>query len=151
MKNLIALLCTVSLSVAAVAGPDHDHGPKIKAGPNGGRILTKVEPHAEFLVTPERKVKITFLDGANQPVAPKGQVVSVTTGDRMSPTKLTFVAAGDALVSEQALPEGNAWPAVVQIRASAESKPMVEKFTINLAICSGCKRAEYACTCGHSH
>ena len=32
---------------------DHDHD-TVEAGPNGGRILTSVEPHAEFLVTEDR-------------------------------------------------------------------------------------------------
>ena len=34
---------------------DHDHIAK-KAGPNGGRLLTNVEPYAEFFAKPDRSV-----------------------------------------------------------------------------------------------
>ena len=42
----------------------HDHGKHAKkiAGPNGGRVLTGVEPHLEFFLTKDRKVKITAVD-----------------------------------------------------------------------------------------
>ena len=149
MKTLLALLCIVSLASPTFAGPDHDHGPRTQPGPNGGRILAKFEPHVEFLVTPDRRVKLTFLDGAGKPVPAANQIASLITGDRMAPTRLTFVPAAGALLSEQTLPEGSAWPVVVEIRGSAESKPTRDKFNLDLAVCSGCSRPEYACTCGH--
>ena len=42
---------------------DHKHEAKV-AGPNGGRIIATVTPRAEFFVTADRKVQITFLDQA---------------------------------------------------------------------------------------
>ena len=45
---------------------------KIKS-PNGGRIISAVEPHAEFLVTPDKKVEIRFLDAAGKVIAPAAQ------------------------------------------------------------------------------
>jgi len=150
-KHILTILTTSLLVLSAHAGPGHTHGPKREAGPNGGRVILNVDPHAEFFVTADRKVQITFLDDANQPLAPGEQVVKVTTGERSAPTKLTFVKQGGALLSEQTLPEGTSWPAVVQIKATPDAKAVVDKFTLNLAVCSGCKLAEYACICDHTH
>jgi hypothetical protein len=61
------------------------------------------------------------------------------------------VKQGGVLLSEQTLPEGTSWPAVVQIKATPDAKAVVDKFTLNLAVCPGCKLAEYACTCDHTH
>jgi len=140
---LLPLLAALALALPATAAE------KKVAGPNGGRILTAVEPRAEFFVTAERKVQITFLDAAGKPVAPADQVVTVTTGDRQSPTKLTFAKAGNALLSTAALPAGNELPTVVQIKATPTAKTVTEKFNVDLGICGECKHAEYACICAH--
>ncbi|MBC8011898.1 MAG: hypothetical protein H7067_17565 [Burkholderiales bacterium] len=137
---------------AAEAGPGHDHGhshAKKESGPNGGRLLTKIDPHAEFFVTAERKVRITFLDEQSKAVAPGTQVVVVTTGERAAPTVLTFAKEGDALISEAALPAGNDFPTVVQIKLTPEAKVVVERFNLNLSTCSECSKPEYACVCAH--
>lgn len=122
--------------------------PAQPAGPNGGRIL-KTEPRAEFFITKERKVQITFLDAANKPVAPAEQVVTVTAGERASPVTMKFAkaGAGPALVSDVALPAGNDVPAVIQIKASAAAKTTTDRFNVDLSICGECKKAEYACVC----
>jgi hypothetical protein len=127
---------------------EHDHSEKI-AGPNGGRVITAVEPHAEFLVTDDRKVQITFLTDDNKPQAATGQTVSVIAGDRTNPTKLAFAASGDALLSDIALPAGNDFPAVVQIKTSADAKAVIDRFNINLSDCPTCEYKEYACICAH--
>lgn len=142
----IHLLATLALVLTVQAGPE-----KRQAGPNGGRVLTAVEPHAEFAVTTDRKVKITFLDAAGKPIAPAEQVVTVTTGERSAPVKLAFTKSGNALISDKALPEGNDLPTVVQIKATPSAKSVVEKFNLNLAVCPGCKLQEFACTCEHTH
>jgi hypothetical protein len=60
--KLIALPLLAALAFALSApAADHDHDKK-EAGPNGGRLLTALDPHAEFFVTADRKVQITFLD-----------------------------------------------------------------------------------------
>jgi hypothetical protein len=160
MKNIaLTLLTLLSLSAVALAGEkkhdhDHDHGKdekKIVAGPNKGRVLQSVEPHAEFLVTEDRKIKITFLDEELKPVPAADQKVTVTTGERSAPTKLTFKKEGDVLVSEGALPEGNNLPTVVQIIPTADVKAITEKFNLNLSQCPECKHGEYACICEHDH
>ena len=73
---------------------DHKDGDEAKkiAGPNGGRVLTGVEPHLEFFVTKDRKVKITAVDDAGK-AAPLGeQSVTVTGGSR------TTYATGIAVI-----------------------------------------------------
>jgi len=144
-KHLLTTLVAVLATALTL------HASEKKAGPNGGRLLTEVQPNAEFFVTADRKVKITFLGADGKVVAPADQLVTVTTGERTAPVKLAFVKEGDALISDKALPEGNDLPAVVQIKAAPDAKTVVEKFHINLAVCPGCKLSEYACTCGHAH
>lgn len=126
----------------------HDHG-DIVAGPNGGRVLASVEPHAEFFVTDERKVQIGFVDDDLKPVPAGDQVVSVIAGDRSNPTSLTFAKSGTVLISDKALPGGNDFPVIVQIKTDASAETVREKFNLNLADCPTCDYKEYACTCAH--
>jgi hypothetical protein len=149
-KHILTVAIAILTSLAAHAGKDHSHEKKV-AGPNGGRILTSIEPHAEFLVTADRKVQITFVDDALKPIAPAAQVVTVTTGERSAPVKMTFAKTETAFLSEQTVPEGNNFPVVVQIKTTPDAKAMVEKFTLNLSNCPDCKYAEYACICSHTH
>ena len=148
--NLILSLAAVfALAASAFSHDGHDHAAaKIKA-PHGGRVMTAMEPHAEFFLTPERKVQITFLDDQGGIVAPAGQQVTVITGERLSPVKLSFKPSGRGLLSEEAIPVGNGFPTVVQIRTTPDAKTATEKFYLDLAVCSSCGLSEYACTCGH--
>lgn len=152
MKS-IHILTTLFAAVLALSPTLHAHeeGPAKKAGPNGGRVITAVEPHAEFFVTPEKKVRITFLTEDGKPVAKDGAEISLVGGDRANPTKLNFVKEGDAYVSDKPLPEGQNLPVIVKIKAGADAKQVTEKFGLNLADCSECKHKEYACTCAHGH
>ncbi len=127
---------------------DHEHAAK-KAGPTGGRLITAVEPHVEFLVTKDKKIEIRFVDDDNKVVAPAAQVISVTLGDRSNPTKLTFTKEGDKLMSDKVIPEGNDYPIVVQIKTDAKAKAVNEKFNLNLSKCPTCSLQEYNCTCAH--
>ena len=131
-------------------GHDHAHEKKV-AGPNGGRIITTVDPHFEFFVTPERKVKITFLGEDNKPVALKEQTVTATGGDRANPTKLAFAKEGDSLLSDKALPDTKKIPIILQVKTSPDAKAVTERFTVDMNDCETCKHKEYACTCDHSH
>lgn len=153
LKSILTLVIaaagiTFGFHANAADDHDHDHG---KVGPTGGKLLTEVEPHAEFLVTKERKVEIRFVDDANKVTAPGTQVVTVTMGKRSSPTVMKFTKDGDKLVSDKAVPEGNDHPTVVQFQADAKSKKVNSKFNLNLNKCPTCENAEYACTCEHEH
>lgn len=125
----------------------HDHG-KI-AGPNGGRILTEVEPHLEFFVTKDRKVKITVVDDHGKALALGKQSVDVIAGDRKNPIRLKFTKSGDSLISDKAFPKGNDFPVIVSIKQTADGKKIRSKFNLNLRDCPSCDYLEYACTCDH--
>jgi len=128
MKTKIIVLFLIGL-VSAFA---HGEASKI-VGPNQGRVLTEVEPHAELFVTAERKLRITFVDDAGKPVAtPAGAVVTVITGERAAPTTLSFAADGDGLLSKAALPEGGNPPAVVRIKTGAAAKLITIRLQLNL-------------------
>jgi len=152
--NRIAVaLAACACVTGALAAPAHAHENAAqtakKAGPNGGRVITKVTPNVEFLVQPDRRVKLTFLDAEGKPVAAGQAMATLTGGDRLNPSKLTFVKDGDALVSQQSLPAGEIVPVVLQLRMTPEGEVVMQKFNVNFAICPECKHTEYACTCGH--
>lgn len=146
-KNPILLigLLVFGFTAAALTAAES----KKVAGPHGGRILAGLEPRAEFFVTPERKVQITFLDRKGDPVEPAAPSVTVTTGDRAAPTRLTFAKSGKAFISTTALPAGNDLPTVVQIKPTPDAATVTERFNLNLSTCSECKLSEYACICDH--
>lgn len=146
MKNLLRILALAALAFTATVSHAHE---KITAGPNGGRVLTGGKPHAEFFVTPERKVQITFVGEDGKAVAPENQVIVVTAGDRSAPTKLTFTKTGNVLLSDAPLPAGNDFPTVVQIKTTPEAKPVYARFNLNMNRCDECDKAEYACVCAH--
>jgi hypothetical protein len=154
-KSLVlSIIAGLAVSLPAFAADkkhdpsDHKHEKKV-AGPNGGRIIATVTPRAEFFVTADRKVQITFLDQAGKAIAPADQIVTVTTGDRSAPKVLTFAKAGNTLLSTTAFPAGNDLPAVVQIKAGPTGKTITAKFNVDLSKCGECKLAEYACICAH--
>ncbi len=129
---------------------DHEHEEKI-VGPNGGRVVTSTEPHFEFLVLDDRKLKITFLSEEGEAVAPGEAKVTAVGGERSKPTKFAFAEADGALLSDNALPEGEQIPMVLQVRLTPDAKTVTEKFTVNLAKCPTCEYKEYACICEHDH
>lgn len=128
------------------AGHDHDNP---APGPNGGKIFTTVEPHAELFVTKDRKIQITFLDHDNKVVPATKQSVSIICGKRSAPTRLTFEKQDNALVSTKALPAGMLIPTVMQIKTAPTAKSVMTRFNLNLNPCPTCEALEYCCTCPH--
>lgn len=116
-------------------------------GPKGGRILTTDAPHAEFFVEKNRKVVVSFYDKALKPVALSGQTVSATAEAKSGKVQLAFEEKNGALVSKTALPEGDDYTVVVQIRDTANARPKNYRVLFHDEVCGECKRAEYACTC----
>jgi len=152
---LPALLLTFTLSASADEKKDdhkhdHEHDKRI-VGPNGGRVVTATEPHFEFLVLEDRKLKITFLSDEGEVVAPGKATVSAVGGERSNPTRIAFAEAGGALVSDAPLPAGDTVPLVLLVKMTPDTKAVTEKFTVNLAKCPTCEYAEYACICDHDH
>lgn len=115
--------------------------------PNGGRLVTSIDPRAEILVADDGRVKITFLDDTGAAVASAGQDVSLIAGDRNNPIRLSFAADGVGLVSEGTLPIDKAIPVVVAFKSSPEAKLVRERFTLNMSECPSCDNKEYACAC----
>ena len=152
MKSIaLKLITALALTIPAFAAEKEHKHEKKDAGPNGGKVITAVEPHLEFYVTKDRKVEITALTEDLKPGKLSGQVIAVTAGDRSKPTKLEFKEDGAKLVSSNALPEGNDFPVSVSIKANASGKAVYEKFNLNLEKCPTCKYQEYACICAHAH
>jgi hypothetical protein len=152
LTSILALATLVVASAVFAEDKDkHEHGHGIEAGPTGGRLITKVEPHAEFFVNKDNKIEIRFVDDQNKVLAPGEQVVEVIMGDRSAPTKLAFSKEGDKLVSDKAIPGGNRLPTVVQIKATPKAKTVTERFNLDLTQCPTCENKEYACACDHDH
>ena len=143
--TLAAALC-VGLSTA-FAADKHDHAHK--ATPKGGRLLDKTEPHAEFVVEKDRTVTINFYNGEMKSVAATTQTVTVQADAKDGKVKVEFEKKGDALVSKTKLPDGDGYNIVVQFKQTAEGKPQNFRFKLDMNTCGECKRAEYACSCGH--
>lgn len=123
---------------------------KIVAGPKGGRLLDTAPHKAEFFVTKDRKVEVTFYDAALKPVAPGNQVIAVTAEPASGRTKLDLEKTTTGFVSTAALPESKeAYRVVVQVREKPDATPKNFRVDLNLAMCGECQKAEYACTCGH--
>jgi hypothetical protein len=154
MKTLqpISTILTIA-AVAAFSADDHSH--KAIPGPKGGKVLETEPLHAEFFVQPDKKVSVTFYDEAMKPVAPGEQVVKLIAEAPAGKTTLDFEKSGDALVSKTALPEGDDYRIVLQIRQTADGKPQNFRIDYRAETCGDCKRAEYACVCsdhaGHGH
>lgn len=142
--TLATLLCA-SLALPAVAEDKHDH----KATPKGGRLLDKTEPHAEFVVEKDRSVTINFYNHDMKAVAVTTQNVTVIADAKSGKATLEFEKKGDALVSKTKLPEGDGYNIVVQFKQTADGKPQNIRFKLDMSTCGECKRAEYACSCGH--
>ncbi len=134
---------------------EHSHGvsksgaQEVQGGPHGGRLITIVDPHMEFLVTPERFVQITFLGRDGQVVPVADQVVSAIGGDRSAPTKVEFVKNEGGLISTAALPEMKRMPIILQIKVTPDAMRVRETFYLNMSNCPSCEYKEYACICGH--
>jgi len=64
-------------------------------------------------------------------------------------TKLELTRKDGRLVSSTPLPEGEGYMIVVMLKAREDTKSQNFRFKLDTHNCGGCKRAEYACTCGH--
>ncbi len=95
-----------------------------------------------------------------KPVAPAEQVVkAVAEAPGRQGTDRLRENRCEAFVSTTALPEGDGYRIVLQIKSTPEAKTKNFRIDYHTEICDGCKRAEYACTCsdhgapggGHAH
>jgi hypothetical protein len=141
--TLFAVVLSLASSLALPAA-------EIVAGPKGGRLFSATPNPAEFFVTPDRKVEIIFYDATRQAIAPGTQEVTVTAEAPDGKKSLTLEKTATGFVSQEALPAGEPYRVVVQIRPAAGARPQNFRVDLNLAHCAECNHAEYACTCeGH--
>ena len=130
------------------AQPGNNSKSQKESGPNGGRLITSVTPHLEFLVIEDLKIRISAVtDGKVVPIG--DQIVTLIGGNRSNPTYLEFSKDGDSLVSNQSFPKGKALPVIVTTKNTQESDLITEKFNLNLSDCTACDFKEYACVCEH--
>lgn len=135
---LLALFLLIPLAYGA---------PKI-VGPKGGRVLEGTKPKAEFFIEKDRKVSIIFYDDALKQIVPAGeQVVTAVAEAKDGKKTLEFEKKDGVLVSKTALPEGEGYNIVVQVRDNATAKPKNFRVKLETHNCGGCSRQEYACTC----
>jgi hypothetical protein len=145
MKIKTMLLLSVLPVVGLVAAAE-----KIVAGPKGGRLLATVPHAAEFFVTKDRVVEVTFYDANQKPVAPGDRVVGVTAEPKAGRTAIALTKTATGFVSQAPLPAaGEVYRVVVQIRENATGRPQNFRIDLNLGQCGECKFAEYACSCPH--
>jgi hypothetical protein len=142
MKTLLNILLALAVAVSPAFADA-----KVKAGPRKGRVLEMGAKNAEFFVEKDRTVSIAFYDAAMKSQAPISEVVAATAEAPSGKAKLEFEKKGNLLVSKTALPAGENYTVVVQVKATAEAKPKNFRIPLNLSLCKPCGNAEYACTC----
>ena len=140
LATMITLYCTGFPPLSASPNHhDHQESTEKTLGPNGGTIITVEETPFEFLVTEERKVKITFLNDQKEPIPPTAQRIGLIGGDRFNPTELKFSKNGNHLLSDKTLPEESKIPVILIIQLSPSSKVVRVRFNYDLDDCSSCK------------
>jgi hypothetical protein len=142
MKHILSIAIVLMTTAFVATAAD-----KVQAGPQGGRLLEKTTPAAEFFLEKDRTATITFYDASMKPVPATEQIVALQADVPAGKQKIEFEKKGDVLASKGKLPEGDAYSVVVQFRSKPDAKPRNYRFNLDTSICNGCKRAEYACTC----
>lgn len=142
-----SLLLAVTMLGSILAAPAAE---KITGGPKGGRLLEVGSQKAEFFVTKDRKAEVTFYDAGLKPATLGDQVVAITAEPKGGRKTLEMEKTANGYISKTALPESpEPYRVVVQLREKADASPKNYRVDLNLEKCGECKRAEYACTCGH--
>lgn len=148
MKTSLKLLTLAGMLCAGLLNLNAADNREL-AGPKGGRLLEKTDPKAEFFVEKDRSITINFYTEDMKPVAATTQSATVIATPTSGKTTIEFEKKGDALVSRTKLPDGEGYNLVVQFKHTDEAKPLNLRFKLDQATCGECKRAEYACSCGH--
>ncbi len=140
MNKWMALMALMAVTVQA----------GVVGGPRGGKFLDNPAPRAEFFVNTDRKVEVRFYDAELKVVPPGEQVVNVIAEAPSGKVRLNLQRSGEALTSDEALPEGDGYLIVVQIKENPAGKTQNFRITYHTELCGECQRAEYACICEHA-
>ncbi len=136
------ILILAFLSICGLRAAEPANAP---AEAHAGRLLEAPGVKAEFLIKPDRRVVLTFLDAAGKSVARGERIVVVKVDGK----DLALEAKPEGFVSKYSIPTKEPVPIVIMVLATADSKPANFRLTLNTAICLACKRYEFACTCDH--
>lgn len=131
-------------------GREHSHSPSTQPVKRTGRLLTEEGHQFEFRLLPDNHVILIPLNEQFKPVSPGEQDLHLTGGDRSAPVRLTFDKKEDRWVSAEAVPDVRNMPVVLRVGIDGEH-PVFFRFQLNRAICGGCGKMEYACSCDHGH
>jgi len=148
MKTYANILVPVGALLAGLLTLNAEEN-RIIGGPKGGKLLEKTDPQAEFFLEEDHTVTITFYDSSLKPVPAAKQSVTVIAEAKSGKATVEFERKGNVLTSKSKLPDGDGYNVVVQFRQTPDAKPQNFRIRLDTHICGGCKRAEYACTCGH--
>jgi hypothetical protein len=121
MKTHIALAILAITTTAALA---HE---AVTIGPAGGRVIyvdSTTTPNVELLVNAEGKAEISLLDKDRKPITLDQQTLSVTAGPRSGAKKLIAEKQGAKFVTDK-VPDGAPYTIVMQLKESADAKPIV--------------------------
>ncbi len=138
MKTILLSLLSIGALVAAEPA-------KSAAAARPGRALEAPGVRADFLVQPDRKATVTFVDEAGKPVARGDRTVTVKVDGK----DVAMEAQANGFITKEPLQAKEPAPIVVQIRAKADAKPANFRVTLNTSLCGECKRPEYGCICDH--
>lgn len=151
MKKIILTLTIMMVGIlmlrAANESKPHDH--KTQTGPNGGKVLKLSDGHVEFFVQEDKKIRITFIDDHSKIIPSSEQIIKAHAETKSGKVTFDFQKAGDSFISQGALPEGQPYQIVLQIRSDPSSKPQNMRINYDATICKECQQVEYACTCDH--
>jgi len=139
MKQFMFIVAGMLLFVSAQA--------KLVAGPGGGKIVGEAPDRAEVLISDDGVVTVSFLDDQGQAAAIGSRSVSLFALLESGRQEVTLNTDGDKLVSAAPLPQPEGYTLVVQIRATADAKPVNARLQFITHVCGGCSLKEYACTC----
>ncbi len=142
MKKLFVLLLVLQgLPLFAEAG--------LVTGPRKGAVLEFTGGKVEFFITKERKVSLGFLDASLKPMPLQTVEIKLSAEPKSGAVTMELEPKAEFLESKTALPEGEGYTIVVQIKADQTDKLINHRITMNTHFCEGCQGPEYACTCDH--
>lgn len=144
MKKILLLTILALIALAPIAAEA-----EIKAGPRKGLVLEITGKKAEFFVDKDRKISIAFYDAEMKEVAPGTEVITAVAEAPSGKTSMEFEKQGNKLVSKTALPAGDNYQIVLQVKPYADAKPKNFRVKYSSHICGECHNPEYACICGH--
>lgn len=151
MKKLITILLAALAAFSARAADDHGHSHGNEFGPNGGRLVALAEGnplHVEVVLNKEGKFVIGLFDEkTKKPVPVTTQTLVLTHKEKKA--KLTpELKDGKWVVAK---PEGDDFWLIFQVKPAADAKALVARLHYDAAICGGCNKPEWLCTCDHDH